>query len=100
MRYIPGNHDAFLRKSAGASFVGVGIEEQAIHESTDGRRYLVLHGDHFGLVATYTPCLARLGDAAYRTAFAAIYRSTVHGACAGCRTGRCRPGPNRRSKAR
>lgn len=71
MRYIPRNHEVFLWESAGASFGGVELEEQAIHESADGRRYLVLHGDRFDMVATYTPRLARLGAAAYRAVLAA-----------------------------
>ncbi|MDA8364163.1 MAG: UDP-2,3-diacylglucosamine diphosphatase [Gammaproteobacteria bacterium] len=71
VRYIPGNHDAFLRDSADTWFGGVEILKEAIHETANGRRYLVLHGDRFDLVATYTPWLARMGDIAYRALLAA-----------------------------
>ena len=71
VRYIPGNHDAFLRDAAGSRFAGVEIVEQAVHESADGKRYLVVHGDLFDVVERYAPWLARLGDLGYRALLAA-----------------------------
>lgn len=68
VRYLPGNHDAFLRAWLGVSFVGVEVVEKAIHEAADGQRYLVLHGDQFDLVAKRARWLAVVGDAAYRMA--------------------------------
>ena len=44
--YVPGNHDEFLRDYYGTHFGGIEVEETAIHEGADGRRYLVIHGDH------------------------------------------------------
>ncbi len=64
--YLPGNHDAFLRDSLGLRFAGVEIADQAIHETADGLRYLVLHGDRFDRVCSGAPWVARLGDVAYR----------------------------------
>lgn len=66
--YIPGNHDAFLRTWLGTSWGGIEFIGEAIHEAVDGRRYLVLHGDRFDLVASHARWLALLGDAAYRAA--------------------------------
>src|SRR5690606_5121663 len=48
--YIPGNHDEIVRQFAGLNFGGVEIHRAAIHETADGRRLLVLHGDEFDAV--------------------------------------------------
>jgi UDP-2,3-diacylglucosamine pyrophosphatase LpxH len=63
--YVPGNHDEFLRGYYGTHFGGVEVAEHAIHESADGKRYLVIHGDHFDLVVTQARWLALLGNKAY-----------------------------------
>jgi len=69
--YISGNHDAFLRPLAGTSFAGIELVDDAIHQAADGRRYLVLHGDRFDLVANHARWVAVCGDLAYRVALAA-----------------------------
>jgi UDP-2,3-diacylglucosamine pyrophosphatase LpxH len=66
--YIPGNHDEFLRGYYGTHFGGIEVVESVIHESGDGRRYLVIHGDCFDLVVTQARWLALLGDKAYEFA--------------------------------
>jgi UDP-2,3-diacylglucosamine pyrophosphatase LpxH len=63
--YIPGNHDEMFRQFAGLNFGGVEILRQAIHETADGRRLLVLHGDEFDAITMSHRWLAHLGDAAY-----------------------------------
>ena len=63
--YVPGNHDEFLRDYYGTHFGGIEVVENAIHEGADGRRYLVMHGDHFDLVVQHARWLALLGDKAY-----------------------------------
>jgi UDP-2,3-diacylglucosamine pyrophosphatase LpxH len=63
--YIPGNHDEMFRQFVGLSFGGIEIRSKAIHETADGRRLLVLHGDEFDAVVLYARWLAMLGDAAY-----------------------------------
>ena len=66
MVYVPGNHDEFLRDHYyGTHFGGIEVVEHAIHTGPDGRRYLVIHGDHFDLVVTQARWLAHLGDKAY-----------------------------------
>ena len=62
---IPGNHDEIFRDFLGLSFGGVSVLKDAIHETADGRRLLVTHGDHFDAVVKYARWLAHLGDAAY-----------------------------------
>ena len=63
--YVPGNHDEFMRDYAGSTFGGVEIVEEAIHETVDGRRMLILHGDKFDTVVRNVKWLALLGDWAY-----------------------------------
>ena len=66
--YVPGNHDEFLRGYYGTHFGGIEVAETAVHTGVDGRRYLVIHGDHFDLVVTQARWLALLGDKAYDAA--------------------------------
>jgi len=68
--YVPGNHDEFLRDYYGVHFGGVEVVEHAVHIGADGRRYLVIHGDHFDLVVTQARWLAQLGSRAYDVAIA------------------------------
>lgn len=63
--YIPGNHDEVLRDFVGLSFGDIEIVAEAVHETADGRRLLVLHGDEFDGVVLYARWLAFLGDHAY-----------------------------------
>ena len=63
--YIPGNHDEFFRDYVGHSFAGIEVVDKAIHETHDGRRFLVLHGDEFDGVVCGTKWLAVLGSEAY-----------------------------------
>ncbi|MEO0440825.1 MAG: UDP-2,3-diacylglucosamine diphosphatase [Pseudomonadota bacterium] len=65
--YIPGNHDEMFRQFTGLNFGGVEIRRSAIHETADGRRLLVLHGDEFDAVMLAHRWLAFVGDAAYTT---------------------------------
>jgi UDP-2,3-diacylglucosamine pyrophosphatase LpxH len=69
--YVPGNHDEFLRDYFGTHFGGIEIVETAIHVGADGRRYLVIHGDHFDMIVKHARWLALLGDHAYRLALVA-----------------------------
>jgi len=66
--YVPGNHDEFLRGYYGTHFGGIEVAETALHVANDGRRYLVIHGDHFDMVVKHARWLALLGDHAYETA--------------------------------
>jgi UDP-2,3-diacylglucosamine pyrophosphatase LpxH len=63
--YIPGNHDEMFRQFSGLNFGGVEIRRKAIHETADGRRLLVLHGDEFDTIMLAHRWLAFVGDAAY-----------------------------------
>jgi UDP-2,3-diacylglucosamine pyrophosphatase LpxH len=68
--YIPGNHDAFLRDYCGVHFAGIEVVDQAIHAGADGRRYLVVHGDHFDRMMERAHNFAAIGHRADRAALA------------------------------
>jgi UDP-2,3-diacylglucosamine pyrophosphatase LpxH len=66
--YLPGNHDEFLRDFYGTHFGGIEVQDRAIHQGADGKRYLIIHGDQFDFVIRHAKWLAHLGDAAYDAA--------------------------------
>ena len=49
----------------GVHFGGIVVADRAIHETADGRRFLVIHGDQFDTVVHNVRWLAYLGDKAY-----------------------------------
>jgi UDP-2,3-diacylglucosamine pyrophosphatase LpxH len=63
--YIPGNHDEWLRDYTELQLGGVLLLREVVHETADGRKLLVLHGDAFDGVVRYAKWLALLGDWAY-----------------------------------
>ena len=58
--FVAGNHDEMLRDYAGFTFGGVELVLEAVHETADGRRLLVTHGDSFDGVVLYAKWLALL----------------------------------------
>lgn len=71
--YIPGNHDEMMRAwlPMGLEIAGVRLAAEAVHETADGKRLLVIHGDAFDSVVRYAKFLAHLGDHAYTVALVA-----------------------------
>ncbi|WP_093283220.1 UDP-2,3-diacylglucosamine diphosphatase [Solimonas aquatica] len=70
--YVTGNHDEFLRKFVGYQLeIGnIHLVNEHVHETADGRRLLVVHGDFFDVITRYHRWIALAGDA--------IYESTMH----------------------
>jgi len=64
--YIPGNHDDRVRDFCGVHFGGVLVARDALHQTADGRRFLVVHGDEFDAVVRHAAWLGFAGDVAYR----------------------------------
>ncbi|MDE2834146.1 MAG: UDP-2,3-diacylglucosamine diphosphatase [Bacteroidota bacterium] len=64
--YLPGNHDEFARDYLGLSFGRIDVEQEVIHETADGRKLLVFHGDEFDGVIHHARWLSVLGAHAYR----------------------------------
>ncbi len=67
--YLAGNHDEFLREFLhdfpALAFGSVHLGDEFVHETADGRRLLVLHGDRFDLVTQHAKWLCHLGDLGY-----------------------------------
>ena len=68
--YIAGNHDEFLREFQGQHFGGIEVKDRDVHDTADGRRFLVIHGDQFDVVVHNYRKIAYLGDWAYDAAMA------------------------------
>ncbi len=65
--YICGNHDEFLRPYIGNSIGGIDLVDEFIHQTADGRSFIVIHGDKFDAVTQYHKWIALLGDVSYDT---------------------------------
>ena len=65
--YIPGNHDEMFRQFTGLNFGGVEIRRAAFHDTADGRRLLVMHGDEFDAVVRGRSLGVLLGGFACRS---------------------------------
>jgi len=63
--FVPGNHDEFARKYVEHNFGGVDVVEDFVHETADGRRLWITHGDLFDGVIQHARWLAYVGDQAY-----------------------------------
>ncbi len=63
--FIPGNHDEFARRYLGHDFGGIEVAEEWIHETADGRRLWIIHGDLFDGVIQCAKWLAHVGDTLY-----------------------------------
>ncbi len=63
--FIPGNHDEFARRYLGHDFGGIEVAEDWVHETADGRRLWIIHGDLFDGVIQCAKWLAHVGDSLY-----------------------------------
>jgi UDP-2,3-diacylglucosamine pyrophosphatase LpxH len=63
--FVPGNHDELFRDHIGRVFGGVRVEPELVHETADGRRLLVIHGDEFDQVVKHSKWLAYVGSWLY-----------------------------------
>ncbi len=61
--YIPGNHDHVLRKYNGSVINNIHLLNSVVHETVDGYRYLVMHGDTFDLIVRYNSRPTGIGPA-------------------------------------
>jgi UDP-2,3-diacylglucosamine pyrophosphatase LpxH len=69
--YIPGNHDEALRKMDlyGKTIMGITFAEYYVHETPQGKKFFISHGDQFDGPLQHTthvsPRLFKLGDFIY-----------------------------------
>ncbi|MGE0000598.1 MAG: UDP-2,3-diacylglucosamine diphosphatase [Fimbriimonadaceae bacterium] len=74
--FTPGNHDAFLRRLNGSQFGNIEIGHTFVHETTDGLRLQVVHGDLFDKSVKYVP-VAWLAAWAYESV--TVFNGWVNG---------------------
>ena len=58
--YTPGNHDAFFRRFIGQHMLWIEVVDRIIHQTANGQRYLVVHGDEGDIFETHFPVLSRI----------------------------------------
>lgn len=63
--YVPGNHDDDFRAMAGSWLGPVEVRRETIHETVDGKRLLVLHGDEFDSTLKCGALASLIGCAGY-----------------------------------
>ncbi|MBU1722989.1 MAG: UDP-2,3-diacylglucosamine diphosphatase [Gammaproteobacteria bacterium] len=63
--YVSGNHDEFLRPFIHHQITAINLEDEVVHTTADGRKFLILHGDQFDGVMQFARWLAKLGDWVY-----------------------------------
>lgn len=63
--YVPGNHDASFRELCPSSFGQLHIEREYVHQTAQGLRLLVTHGDEFDAAVKCSRWLASLGSGLY-----------------------------------
>ena len=63
--YVPGNHDDWLRDHAGSELNGVDIRQETSHETAQGLRLLITHGDEFDGAVRCNRLLATIGSGFY-----------------------------------
>lgn len=59
--YVPGNHDEVARDWSGMRFGGLGIKNELVHQTADGRHILVQHGDIYDHVVRNNRILSIFG---------------------------------------
>lgn len=64
--YVTGNHDEFLRRYSDLHLGNIRLVDRAEHETADGKKLLVIHGDEFDVITRYHTWIAFLGEAGYR----------------------------------
>ena len=60
--YIPGNHDRPLRHHVKQVFGNITLLREGVHESANGKRYWLIHGDDFDVHVRCNRLLELIGD--------------------------------------
>ena len=63
--YIPGNHDENVRNYENYVFGDIVVKISDIHTTVTGKRFLVVHGDEYDVVARHHKWLAQIGSVGY-----------------------------------
>jgi UDP-2,3-diacylglucosamine pyrophosphatase LpxH len=63
--YVPGNHDEPIREHCGEVFGNVDVRRTAVHETVDGKKLLVMHGDEFDGMLQCPRLMSWIGSCSY-----------------------------------
>ena len=63
--YVPGNHDYAFRTLVGNELGNIAIRRTCVHETQDGKRLLVTHGDELDYAVRFSRINRIIGDIAY-----------------------------------
>jgi len=63
--FIPGNHDEVMRDYDGMTLGNVEVHNEFIHETADGRRLLIMHGDQFDGAVVHSRLIGLIGSRIY-----------------------------------
>lgn len=64
--YLPGNHDEFLREFLSmGDFGDIELKDEHIHETANGKTYLIIHGDKFDGMLNSWSIISKLGSWLY-----------------------------------
>lgn len=63
--FVPGNHDEVMRQYCGMTIGNIEICNEVVHETADGRRLLVMHGDQFDAAVISSPLVGLIGSRLY-----------------------------------
>lgn len=68
--FTPGNHDHHFKNYVGRNVRGIELHHDVIHETADGRRFWVVHGDQFDKTAYVPDWVFHIAD---------FFNRTLHG---------------------
>lgn len=63
--YLPGNHDEKIRDIIPIDMGNIKVVDSCVHETIDGKKFLVIHGDVYDQIVRYAKWVAWLGDIGY-----------------------------------
>lgn len=63
--YVPGNHDENVRDYHDYVFGDIVVQTSAVHTAANGKRFLVVHGDEYDVIARHHQWIAKLGSVGY-----------------------------------
>ncbi|NOT10470.1 MAG: UDP-2,3-diacylglucosamine diphosphatase [Methylococcaceae bacterium] len=63
--YIPGNHDENIRQYDNYVFGDIVVKNTDVHTTSDGKQFLIVHGDEYDTIAKCHKWMAKLGSEGY-----------------------------------
>ncbi len=63
--YVPGNHDENVREYDYYVFGDIVVKNSDVHETVNGKKFLIVHGDEYDTIAQCHKWLAKIGSEGY-----------------------------------